>query len=72
MSRTVVKVDGIEYPKKSKRKLKDKKFFGWSEDSWARLGGPHGKKRSYGHFSGMAALYPKHMVIRKKEKQLTD
>jgi hypothetical protein len=36
------------------RKLKQRtrKFFGYPEDNWARLGGPHGKKRSYGHFAG--------------------
>lgn len=34
------------------RKIKHKtpKFFGHPEDNWARLGGRHGKKRSYGHF----------------------
>jgi hypothetical protein len=30
------------------------KFFGWKKDRWARLGGRWGKKRSYGHFAGMA------------------
>jgi hypothetical protein len=73
MSRTTVSdFKGNTYPKKSRRKLKDKKFFGWPEDNWARLGGPHGKKRSYGHFSGMAALYPKHIVKQKKETQIND
>ena len=32
------------------------KFFGWKEDGWARLGGRHGKKRSYGHYAGMAGM----------------
>jgi hypothetical protein len=32
------------------------KFFGWKEDGWARLGGRWGKKRSYGHFAGMADM----------------
>lgn len=35
-----------------KIKYKTRKFFGFPEDSWARLGGRWGKKRSYGHFSG--------------------
>ena len=35
-----------------KIKHKTKKFFGWPEDAWARLGGRWGKKRSYGHFGG--------------------
>jgi hypothetical protein len=34
-----------------KIKHRGKKFFGYPEDSWARLGGKNGKKRSYGHFS---------------------
>ena len=34
-----------------KIKQKTRKFFGYPEDNWARLGGRHGKKRSYGHFS---------------------
>ncbi len=40
------------------RRLKHEtgKFFGWAKDRWARLGGRHGKKRSYGHFSGMADM----------------
>lgn len=29
-----------------------RKFFGYPDDNWARLGGRYGKKRSYGHFSG--------------------
>lgn len=33
---------------------KTAKFFGFKEDSWARLGGRNGKKRSYGHFSSYA------------------
>lgn len=37
-----------------KIKYKTSKFFGWPEDNWARLGGRHGKKRSWGHFAGMA------------------
>jgi hypothetical protein len=72
MSRTLRDHKGIEYPEKTRKKLKDKKFFGYGEDNWARLGGKDGKKRSYGHFSGMSALYPKHMVKRKKEVQLND
>lgn len=38
------------------RKIKHNhaKFFGWKKDRWARLGGRNGKKRSYGHFAGMA------------------
>lgn len=35
-----------------KIKHKNKKFFGYPEDSYARLGGKNGKKRSYGHYSG--------------------
>lgn len=42
--------------KKRKIKHKTPKFFGHPEDSWARLGGPDGKKRSYGHFAGMANM----------------
>jgi hypothetical protein len=36
-----------------KIKYKTRKFFGYAEDSWARLCGRYGKKRSYGHFSGL-------------------
>jgi hypothetical protein len=38
------------------RKIKHRtgKFFGWVKDRWARLGGRHGKKSSYGHYSGYA------------------
>ena len=35
-----------------KIKHQTRKFFGYPEDNWARLGGPNGKKRSYGHFNG--------------------
>jgi len=35
-----------------KIKHKTRKFFGYPEDSWARLNGRWGKKRSYGHFGG--------------------
>jgi hypothetical protein len=40
------------------RKIKHRtgKFFGWAKDRWARLGGRHGKKRSYGHYSGYADM----------------
>ena len=39
------------------RKIKYRfhKFFGYAKDAWARLNGRHGRKRSYGHFSGMAS-----------------
>ena len=37
-----------------KIKHKSHKFFGYAKDAWARLGGRWGRKRSYGHFSGMA------------------
>lgn len=40
--------------KKRKIKYQTRKHFGWPEDSWARLGGPNGKKRSYGHYLGNA------------------
>lgn len=36
-----------------KIKHKTRKFFGYPEDSWARLGGRWGKKRSYGHFASL-------------------
>lgn len=39
--------------KRRKVKHRTPKFFGHPEDSWTRLGGRYGKKRSYGHFSGM-------------------
>ena len=29
-----------------------KKFFGYGDEGWARLGGRYGKKRSYGHYAG--------------------
>lgn len=45
--------------KKRKIQHKTPKFFGHPEDSWARLGGRHGKKRSYGHFAGMADMRTK-------------
>jgi hypothetical protein len=48
------------------KKSKDKKFFGFPEDNWARLGGRWGKKRSYGHFAGMSPGYPKHLADLKK------
>lgn len=38
--------------KKRKIKYKEPKFFGYPEDNWARLGGWHGKKRSYGRRGG--------------------
>ena len=43
------------------RKIKHRtgKFFGWAKDRWARLGGRHGKKRSYGHYAGMADMRTK-------------
>mgnify|MGYP007082103532 CR=1 FL=1 len=69
MSRTKRNYKGEEYPEKTRRGSKDQKFFGWPEDNWARLGGKNGKKRSYGHFSGMSASYPKHMVRQMKERQ---
>ncbi len=40
--------------KKRKIRYRSRKDMGHPEDSWARLGGRHGKKRSYGHFSGYA------------------
>ena len=40
--------------KKRKIKHTSPKFFGYPEDAWARLGGRNGKKRSYGHFAGIA------------------
>ncbi len=36
-----------------KIKHKSRKWFGHPEDNWARLGGPNGKKGSYGHFAGL-------------------
>lgn len=38
------------------RKIKHKteKFFGYKDETWARLQGKNGRKRSYGHFLGMA------------------
>ena len=32
------------------------KFFGWKKDRWARPGGRWGKRRSYGHYAGMADM----------------
>jgi len=55
MARTTREFKGKEYPDKSKKKPKDRKWFGWPEDSYARLGGRNGKKRSYGHFSSMGS-----------------
>ncbi len=40
--------------KQRKIKHKTRKFFGYPEDNWARLGGRHGKKRSYGHYAGLS------------------
>ena len=37
--------------KKRKIRYKTRKFFGYSDEGWARGGGRWGKKRSYGHFS---------------------
>jgi len=37
--------------KKRKIRYKTGKFFGYSDEGWARSGGRWGKKRSYGHFS---------------------
>jgi hypothetical protein len=38
-------------PRLKVRKIRHRcpKFFGWKKDRWARLGGRHGKKCSYGH-----------------------
>lgn len=45
MARTYHKSrSGEEFPAKSKKKQKDKKFFGYPEDNWARLHGKDGKK----------------------------
>ncbi len=38
--------------KPRKIKHKTRKFFGWKDEGWARLGGKNGKKRSYGHYLG--------------------
>jgi hypothetical protein len=36
-----------------KIKHRTRKWFGHPDESWARLGGPNGKKSCYGHYSGL-------------------
>lgn len=36
--------------KARKIKYRSPKFFGWSDEKWARGGGRNGYKRNYGHF----------------------
>jgi hypothetical protein len=74
MSRSYHEYNGVEYPEyyrgNRKARLKgkrDRKRFVHRGDGWATKsqGGP-GNKRAYGHFTGMAADYPRHMVKSKK------
>lgn len=58
--------------KKRKIKYKSSKFFGHPEDSWARLGGRHGKKRSYGHFGSGAGGSMRTRAEKKNAADLND
>jgi hypothetical protein len=67
MSKTIRHIKDYTYGDRDGfKKQKDKKFFGYPDDNWARLQGKDGKKRSYGHFSGMSPLYPKHIANSKR------
>lgn len=72
MSRTTREFKGKQHREKSKKKPKDKKWFGWPEDSWARLGGRNGKKRSYGHFSSMGSPRSNSNYKQKKNEPFDD
>ena len=70
MGKTFREYKGEAVPDKSKKKVVWGKFFGYSSDAWARGMGKGGRKRSYGHFSGLAPGYPKGLYNEKKQEYL--
>ena len=77
MSNTLIEIRGVtsqqnDNPFKYKKPIG--KFFGYADETWARLRGKYGKKRSYGHFAGSAADYPKHLrkLIKNPPPEIND